>query len=204
MKKKNRAGVVLILAGFLLIGAAGLLYWNNQQEDAQAGQQADAMVQDIEALIAASNGSEGPAEPAEGISEGGPAYDEVAMRQGYEYLGIVEIPAIERRLPVMADWDYERLKYAPCRHFGTVEEGNLVIAGHNYNKHFGYLARLRAGDQVFFTDLEGRTASYAVEAIKRMNPEDVDAVQNSGYDLVLYTCTLGGTNRTTVFCRRTD
>ena len=34
------------------------------------------------------------------------------------------------------------------------------------------------------------------------DPTDVDAVKNSGYDLVLYTCTYGGKTRIVVFCDR--
>ena len=33
-------------------------------------------------------------------------------------------------------------------------------------------------------------------------PDAVDAVQNSGYDLVLYTCTSGGATRVVAFCDR--
>ena len=126
------------------------------------------------------------------------------MKTGYEYLGILEIPAIERKLPVMADWDYDRLTYAPCRHFGAVETDDLVIAGHNYNKHFGYLGKLTVGCAVYFTDMEGNCTEYSVVSKQKMDPDDVDPVQNSGHDLVLYTCTLGGASRITVFCDRVE
>lgn len=39
----------------------------------------------------------------------------VVMLDGYEYVGYVEIPALELKLPVMSDWDYNRLTLAPCR-----------------------------------------------------------------------------------------
>ena len=44
--------------------------------------------------------------------------------------------------------------------------------------------------------------TYSIEKIETLNPSEVDAVQNSGYDLVLYTCTKGGRTRVTVFCNR--
>ena len=34
-----------------------------------------------------------------------------------------------------------------------------------------------------------------------LQPDDVDAVQNSGYPLVLYSCTYSGKTRLTVFCK---
>ena len=45
---------------------------------------------------------------------------------------------------------------------------------------------------------------YAVSKCETLQPTEVDAVQNSGYDLVLYTCTLGGRTRVTVFCDRVE
>ena len=35
-----------------------------------------------------------------------------------------------------------------------------------------------------------------------LQPDDVDAVQNSGYPLVLYSCTYSGKTRLTVFCKK--
>ena len=46
--------------------------------------------------------------------------------------------------------------------------------------------------------------TYAVSKNETLQPTEVDAVQNSGYDLVLYTCTLGGRTRVTVFCDRVE
>ena len=60
------------------------------------------------------------------------------------------------------------------------------------------------GDTVTFTDMEGIVNTYCVEKIETLNPNEVDAVQNSGYDLVLYTCTKGGKTRVTVFCNREE
>ena len=43
---------------------------------------------------------------------------------------------------------------------------------------------------------------YEVTGWDTLNPIEVDAVQNSGHDLVLYTCTYEGKTRVTVFCDR--
>ena len=127
----------------------------------------------------------------------------VVTLDGYDYVGYVEIPMLELKLPVMADWDYTRLKVAPCRQFGSSRTDDLVIAAHNYESHFGHLKDLSVGSTVTFTDMAGIVNPYCVEKIETLNPDDVDAVQNSGYDLVLYTCTRGGRTRVTVFCNRT-
>ena len=69
---------------------------------------------------------------------------------GYDYIGVLEIPALNLTLPIMADWDYDRLKIAPCRQFGSVETNDLVIAGHNYKTHFGYLDQLQVGTRELY------------------------------------------------------
>ncbi len=120
----------------------------------------------------------------------------------YDYIGYIEIPKIDIKLPVMADWDYERLKIAPCRNFGSILTDDLVIAGHNYTSHFGRLDNLTIGDSVIFIDAVGEINSYAVEKLDTVAGENVEAVQNSGYDLVLYTCTLSGKERTAIYCNR--
>ena len=53
-----------------------------------------------------------------------------------------------------------------------------------------------------FTDMDGNEVSYLVEKSATIDPKAVDTVQNSEYDLVLYTCTYGGANRVAVFCNR--
>ena len=61
-----------------------------------------------------------------------------------------------------------------------------------------------AGDEVQFTDMDGTVYLYAVAAVETVQPEEVDKVVNSGHDLTLYTCTLGGKTRVTVWCDLVD
>lgn len=119
---------------------------------------------------------------------------------GYEYIGRLTMPTLHINLPVMADWSYPQLKLAPCRQFGTVQTKDLVIAAHNYKSHFGLLSQLDIGAPIQFTDSNGTTC-YRVAAVKTLSPQEVDSVQNSGYPLVLYTCTPHGKTRVVVFCQ---
>ena len=104
----------------------------------------------------------------------------------------------------MSEWDYDRLRVAPCRQFGSSRTDDLVIAAHNYKSHFGKLSQLLSGSVVHFTDMDGIENTYEVAKIETLPPDAVDAVQNSGYDLILYTCTPGGKTRVTVFCSRIE
>ena len=100
----------------------------------------------------------------------------------------------------MSEWDYGRLKIAPCRYYGSTKTDNLVIAAHNYRFHFGYLGQLQAGDSVLFTDMESKVTEYKVDYVELLMPTDVDKVKDSSSDLILYTCTYGGAKRITVRC----
>lgn len=46
---------------------------------------------------------------------------------GYDYVGYLSVPKLDLELPVMSDWDYDRLKTVPCRHFGSTKTDDLVI-----------------------------------------------------------------------------
>ena len=199
----KKAGIVIMIAGAVLILAALSLFLYNRQEDAQAGQAAESLLHDMQSLIDEKHETEGTTEPEETTEPFDPEMTVVEI-DGYGYIGYLSIPVLELELPVMSEWDYTRLKTAPCRHFGSTKTDDLVIAGHNYAKHFGPLSGLQAGDAVFFTDMDGQTHTYEVVLVDTLNPTAVDEVQNSGYDLVLYTCTYGGKTRVTVFCDRPE
>lgn len=197
----KKIGIAIVAVGAVLILSALLLFFYNCQEDVQAGQEAESLLENVEAVIEANKRKAADAGKQPG-DDPSAAPDSQAMLDGYEYAGYIEIPVLGLKLPVMSEWDYNRLKLAPCRQFGSSRTDDLVIAGHNYKRHFGYLKNLSAGDTVTFTDMDGILNTYRVAKIETLDPNQVDAVQNSGYALVLYTCTMSGKTRTTVFCSR--
>lgn len=216
----KKRGVLLIAAGAVLVILALSLLGNQKQEDVQAGEDASAALSAVQTLI---QERQPPTDPPETQPEAPkpvhtpvkqtprPAPEEETLPpempevkvDGYGYVGYLTIPALELELPVMAQWDYTRLRIAPCRQFGSSRTDDLVIAAHNYDSHFGTLYLLSEGDAVIFTDMDGIVNHYTVARMDKVVPTDVEAVQYSGYDLVLYTCTPGLATRTTIFCNRT-
>lgn len=188
--RKSKAGIAFIIIGAVLILSALLLFTYNRIQDAAAGREAEAALEELQGRI----GEKGSREDGMTIAE----------VDGYEYIGYLDIPAIKRTLPVLSQWDDVRLSLGPCRQFGSAETDDLVIAAHNFKKHFGLISKLGPGDDVYFTDMDGNENSYEVVKTEILQPTDVDAVQNSGHDLVLYTCTYGGKTRVTVFCDRKE
>ena len=200
--RKASPGVLCVLLGVVLLLAALGLYGYNRWEDAQAGAEAQTVVQDLQEKVVEQTQSAASA-PAIDYSSLDPELPVVEL-DGYEYVGTVSIPAIGIDLPVMSEWSYPRLKIAPCRQFGSSRADDLVIAAHNYESHFGKLTSLTAGDSVTFTDMDGIVNEYVVNKVEVLDPHSVEEVEHSGYALVLYTCTYGGKTRIVVFCDRSD
>ena len=138
---KRKISISLMSVGILLIGfAMGLLIYNNQ-ENKKAQESSNLLVESLRLSISEN-------ELKEQISD--PFDEEMKIEEidGYGYIGYLSIPALGLDLPVMSEWDYGRLKIAPCRYYGSTKTDNLVIAAHNYKVHFGYLGNLQSGDSV--------------------------------------------------------
>lgn len=220
----KKVGIVFVILGAVLILSALLLLLYNKIEEDHAAQEAEVLLNAVQSVISERVHGEQDLPPTTTKDEhqSGAVTDErnptteeseqtapivipelsVVEIDGYGYIGYISIPKFELELPIMSDWDYKRLKLAPCRQFGSTKTDDLVIVAHNYKRHFAYLSALTEGDTVTFVDMDGEVNSYAVTKVKTLAPTAVDEVQNSGHDLVLYTCTYGGKTRVVVFCDR--
>lgn len=192
MKSKKFANFLLLIGGTLLASAL-LLFAYNQSENRAAGQAAAETLATMQYQLSRQEAPK-PSSAAEEMTE--------VEIDGYSYIGCLSIPALERELPIMSQWDDARLKIAPCRQFGATHTEDLVIAGHNYQSHFGGLASLQQGDQILFTDMEGTSHIYAIAEVCVLPPTAVREVEHSPWDLVLYTCTPGGQKRIVVGANR--
>ena len=123
---------------------------------------------------------------------------------GYGYIGYLSIPALDLDLPVMSEWDYDRLKIAPCRYAGSTKTDDLVVAAHNYTRHFGKLSKLLPGDPIYFIDMDGIRFNYEVVEVDVLSSADIEEMVSGEYDLTLFTCTYGGQSRVTVRCDRVE
>jgi len=204
---RKRSGIIFVAIGVMLMISALLLYAYNSYDSFRAGEESDQLLGEVKAAIEFPDIAEVEFDVEMPLSENEEqvaAEMAVVIIDGYGYIGYVSIPVLKLELPIMAEWDYARLKTAPCRHAGTVDGNDLVIAAHNYSTHFGTLSGLELGTEVLFTDMTGTVTSYSLERLETMAPDAVDEVLNSEYDLVLYTCTPGGATRVVAFCRRLD
>ena len=203
-------GILCLILGIVFLLAAGGLVFYNQEESRSA------MESSHEVLTVMKPQMEMPTDSYDGREsveysdyvDYVDVFDQEAKEMtvkeidGQEYIVYLSIPVLELELPVISEWDYDRLKIAPCRQYGSTKTDDLVIAAHNYASHFGRLAQLRTGDLLTFTDMDAETILYGVVTVDVLEPTAVDTVKDSEFDLVLYTCTYGGENRVAVFCDR--
>ena len=119
------------------------------------------------------------------------------------FLGTLSIPALGLELPVYNRFDDALMKDTVCRYSGAVDTENLVIAGHNYRRHFGKLSDLQQGDEVMLKTMDGNTYTYQVMSLETLNATAVDEMTSGEYALTLFTCDYSGNARIAVRCQPT-
>ncbi len=123
---------------------------------------------------------------------------------GYQYIGYLTIPEIDRELPIMSDWSDEKLTVSPCRYYGSIETENMVLAAHNYPGFFGHLKELSVGAELSFNGADGQTVRYVVAEICILPPSAVEEMVSGEYPLTLFTCTEDEKDRLTVRCEAAE
>lgn len=205
MKKSKIRSVILICAGSVIIIAAILLTTYNLWDDSRAGVAAGDVLIEVNETVQ---------ENAE-IRKNDSGKDKdnvidpnmempVIVVDGYGYIGTITIPSLRVELPIMAEWDYERMKIAPCRYSGSAYQDNLIICAHNYSSHFGHIDDLQYNDLVIVTDAVGNIFRYRVAETELLDGTAVEEMTAGDWDLSLFTCNYSGRARVTVRCERSE
>ena len=126
----------------------------------------------------------------------------VVTIDGSDFVAIISIPALDLEFAVRNEWSKPGLKQSPCRYVGSVYTDDLIICAHNYTAHFGRLKELKQGDQIILVDMNGEVYLYHIDYIEEIDKFDISGMVSSGYDLTLFTCTIGGKARVTARCVR--
>lgn len=208
MKRKGKGTLLLAAGAILLLGAAGLASYN-LWDDNRAAAAADSVMAVLDDVIVPAS-DETPEYFADFSGEVqipdyilDPEMELPALEvDGNRYVGYLEIPVLELRLPVLESWSYPNLKLSACRYTGSPYSGDMVVAAHNYPRHFGRIRELIEGDEVRFTDMDGNIFVYTVAEQEQLEPRPVSAMLAGDWDLSLFTCNLSGQYRVTIRCVR--
>lgn len=209
MMKKGKT--ICFSIGTALLSAALFLVLCNFYQDRKSGEIAQRILPDLKAVITENN-TEGVGEPYEAMiqddlfseyeaSIGHETSEQAVELDGNAYIGIISVPSLEIELPVLSRWSYPDLKISPCRYKGTAAEGDMIIAAHNYRSHFGRLNELSGGEEIIFTDANGKIYRYEVTLVEEIRGTDAESMESGSaenWDLTLFTCTLSGRSRVTV------
>ena len=129
--------------------------------------------------------------------------------KGYKIEGIIEIPKINIKYPIIDHTNEETMKVSITKFWGPQanEIGNYTVAGHN-NKDgtmFGKTKYLQIGDKIKLTNLKNETIEYEIFKIYSIDPDDVscvESVENGTREITLITCTNGHKNRLVTIARQ--
>ncbi len=181
---KRSKGIAFVLLGCALLITASVWCFYNVVEDKTAGEQAAKILSEFNNQKSSNDNTQ------------------VITINGNDFCGKVIIDKLSVELPVYNDWNYAKLKSAPCRYMGSIDTNDIIIAAHNYKSHFGKLNKLQLGDEIAFTNAYGETHKYEVCKIGILDGTAVSDMQSGDWDFTLFTCTKGGEQRVTVRCKR--
>lgn len=207
---RNKFGVFFMILGTVfLLGAVSLLIMN-QQEDRKAGEMSQEVMMEMQKEIQDVQAAEIPEPPdllentpVEFLTEEDLIMTERVIK-GYPYIGYLSIPDLMLQLPVMSDWNNQRLQIAPCRYTGTLRGRDLVLMAHSFASHFGKLSSLSEGAEIQFTDMDGNIWYYEIVVMDVLDAYAVEEMTAGEYDLTLFTCTKDRQHRVTVRCNMVE
>ena len=200
---KRKAGKLLMTIGLLLIAAAFLLMVYNIWESKKAENMSEEILNQIkdgqDENVSSDDADEKP------LYEIYPDMEmPVLTIDGVDYIGILTVPSLGLELPVAGNWSYPNLRRSPCRYKGSAYSNDMIIAGHNYSRHFGGLKNLAIGEEISFRDVDGHIFQYQVDDIETIPGTAVEDMHAGEWDMTVFTCTYGGKSRVTIRCRKLE
>ena len=175
--------VILILAAIIVLGIIIIRYSQYQKNSEEAIE----VVAQIEKEFEETSGTEQKVE---------------TEYKGYGVVGIIEIPKINIKYPILNQTSDDSMQYSITKFAGGEVNsiGNFVVAGHNYldGSMFGKVKQLEIGDEIKLTDLYNNTITYEIFDIYSVDPNDtsiLESVQENTREVTLITCTKGHVER---------
>lgn len=206
--------VILIILLMAIIGIAGYLgygfyqKYKNDKETSKVLDEFDKIVVELgnENNTQPSGDNNGTQNGSGGV--GGIATNSLYYR-GYKVIGKLEMPSVNLQYPILDMLtDARAIDYSIAMQYGAGinKPGNTVIIGHNtYNgTFFGKNKRMKIGDIIYVTDLDGNRIAYEIYN-KYITPGSdytyANRNTNGGREVTLVTCDNNNKNRL-IICAR--
>lgn len=213
----KKIGTIIMMSGLVILAAVFFFAIKYIKEANDAGQNAERVyTQLVDVMTDEEHSAKSATKPSDdGNSEqdkeisfsvnDGVYVMNTAYIEGYNYIGIIEIPSLGLSLPVGENFSYNQLDYTPCRYCGSYYTDDMVICGHNFTSHFGPINYLEPGASVVFITADGDRINYTVLERETVWPFQMERMTDPGdnlWDLTLFTCNNGGESRCAVRCAR--
>ena len=193
-RKRKRVCYISTVIGSLVIVIGIIFIRENVNKNAQVQVQAKEIVSELQDIIVEKTEDGLLLEETVEI----PIEENVVTVEDKDYIGIINIPKIDKELPVMNKLTNENLEISPCLYY--TENDDIIIGAHNYDSLFGRIINLSVGDEITFTDINNNEICYEVSGIEIINPDERDLLVSGEWDMTLFTCTYMGKQRVVVRC----
>ena len=174
---KRRANLFLVIGCLLVAGSLALLAYS-RIHSAQAQKRNAEVVAQITTILPGR---------IDGVMESYSNMEMPAMQIGGEdYIGLLEIPAFGLTLPIGSSWDAGKVTSYPCRFWGTVYDGSLVVGGADQAGQLDCLDQIWDGGVVTVTDMTGSVFRYMVSRVERSKSAQAEVLLDDAADLSLF------------------
>lgn len=110
----------------------------------------------------------------------------VLQLDGQEFSARICFPDYGCTLPMAHHWDTRTVSKYPCRFWGSLYDGTLVVGGKDQTGQFDFFHRMDIGDIVIITDMTGVQFHFLVSRIDRSKAADSDILIQDSWDLTLF------------------
>ena len=179
-KKKTRMNngifaisLLLVILGISLTGYSLLQMWESNQSQNQA-------ITEAEALLSAPKGDSENSSNSESEPVTIPEYNEG------DTLGILEVPKLQEKLPIVEGTDEEQLDKGVGHYIGTSfpdQNDQIVLSGHR-DTVFRRFDELAIGDH-FIVNLESGSFTYEIVSTKIVDADDLTVIKSTAPEEVL-------------------
>lgn len=131
-----------------------------------------------------------------------------SVYEGYSVLGEIIIDKLNIDEYILDSTENAAMEVAPVRLYGPSinTDGNLCIAGHNYDEVFKKLNELEAGDKFTLMDRSETGQDYVIKEKKEVEPTDLSVLMpvEGKKQVTLITCVEGATTRLVLIAEAQD
>lgn len=191
-KRRMGWGLFFKILGLILIAGSLSLHAVNLNIEKKRGSAAADVLEQLAPALNVDKSSEPSAAKTKGLP--------LVTIGDYSYCGVVEIPDLDLKLPVIQGFTMDKMEIAPCCYTGSPYDDHFVICAHNSMTHFGKLPQLAEGAEIIFRDFDHQRWTYRLAEAGVYPDTAIAEIKSDQWDFTLFTCTYAGIARYAVRC----